>query len=806
MKSHHLDRDRGARACAWAWLLLLPLLAVSCDRVKSVLLANQPPTVSITNGPIDTSTVVSTWVVEMTWQGDDLDGDVVRFEYSIDPPTLHQARFAAVETTWVSTTQFGAQIRFRAARRDGSEPGSTASEFHTFVIRAIDDGGAASPVVSRAFYARTVAPDVQISSPVPSGLITWGLPLPFRVRWEGDDADGIGTQRPVGFRVRLVDLDLEHVVYLGDPDSLVREGMANDWVGWRFVAGDTSELVLGEQDGLAAGRSGLLAILAVDQAGATTPYASLYKNVLQFTSTFAASGGPRIRIQSPYVDFAYQSGGFVDDPLYEIPIEAPAGRAIPFRWEGSPAPGRQVAFSRWLLDGLSSTLETRQDPGDLAHWSPFGPAFDEVVLPPLAAGVHRFYVEMRDDLGGRSLAIIVISCVDVLPSRELLVIDDTRLEGDRFSAGRTLPYSSAWPSAAELDTFLFARGGFPWRQVTTGVNVTSPPGLFAGYAFDTLGTRRGFENAASAVTLAQLGQYRHVLWLVDGRGAQYTDDLDQTLFPATSLYAMSAPGRVGVLAPYVAAGGKVWLAGGGAAYASLKNFDRRDNNDGASTVFEASTGELAVGRPLFDDAHLRSRVVTVRANAVPTRSPAARGGWSGHGPARDLNAPDYARLPALNFRAAASDPLPPTRLTNQSGLYYPIATDVEYVGAPNEITEPIGGSGENQSTLDTLYEHSGAGLLVSPAPSMLYYHGRDNAPFVFTGFDLWSWSHAESQALVDFVLQDIWGLARGPVVASARHAGITRTAPPRLVGVAPKRAALHTVAPPRRLDPPRNRP
>ena len=60
VKSLHLDRvrNRGARACAWAWLLLLPLLAASCDRVKSVLLANQPPTVSITNGPIDTSTEI----------------------------------------------------------------------------------------------------------------------------------------------------------------------------------------------------------------------------------------------------------------------------------------------------------------------------------------------------------------------------------------------------------------------------------------------------------------------------------------------------------------------------------------------------------------------------------------------------------------------------------------------------------------------------------------------------------------------------------------------------------------------------
>jgi hypothetical protein len=63
---------------------------------------------------------------------------------------------------------------------------------------------------------------------------------------------------------------------------------------------------------------------------------------------------------------------------------------------------------------------------------------------------------------------------------------------------------------------------------------------------------------------------------------------------------------------------------------------------------------------------------------------------------------------------------------------------------------------------------------------MFYYHGRDNAPFVFTGFDIWSWSRADCQSLVDFVLSDIWGLARnGPRVANGTASIVAAPGPAR---------------------------
>jgi hypothetical protein len=65
------------------------------------------------------------------------------------------------------------------------------------------------------------------------------------------------------------------------------------------------------------------------------------------------------------------------------------------------------------------------------------------------------------------------------------------------------------------------------------------------------------------------------------------------------------------------------------------------------------------------------------------------------------------------------------------------------------------------STLDTLYLTQGH---VAPlnSPVMTYYHGRENQPLVFSGFNLWYWRRSQCIQLVDWVLQQVWGLAHDP--------------------------------------------
>jgi hypothetical protein len=151
------------------------------------------------------------------------------------------------------------------------------------------------------------------------------------------------------------------------------------------------------------------------------------------------------------------------------------------------------------------------------------------------------------------------------PERDLLIVDDTRLTPDARNpaTGATDPPRGPWPTAAELDTFLYARGGVPWRDYPAGT--LSASGILAGYDFDTLGTRG---IADGNVPLSVLSHYRHVIWMTDDVGATYTGSPVDLLQPVTSLRLMSSPGFQSTLAAYAQQGGKVWLQGGGAAYAT----------------------------------------------------------------------------------------------------------------------------------------------------------------------------------------------------------------------------------------------
>ena len=281
------------------------------------------------------------------------------------------------------------------------------------------------------------------------------------------------------------------------------------------------------------------------------------------------------------------------------------------------------------------------------------------------------------------------------------------------------------------------------------------------------------------------------LTAVDANGAQYNDNLDQSQFPVTALYKMGQPGHVDLLRSYVALGGDLWLAGGGAANASLSPTDVRSNNTaGGGKVFSAALGELTTERLLGGPGHLRSEITANTLNAPAfIRSPAARGGWSGHGMDATLAAPDYSRLPTqLRLRTPELDPLPPSRLAGQADLYYGRVVPVEYVSAPNVIVEdldPDPGVVRNESVLDTLIECVSPTVGSSPAPIMTYYHGREHGTFVFSGFALWDWTRSDAQTLVDFVLQEVWGLSRAGPTARRGSALTTRSAPPRYVGARP---------------------
>jgi hypothetical protein len=589
-----------------------------------------------------------------------------------------------------------------------------------------------------------------------------------------------------------------NIGYLLDPDSLLNEGARTDWQGWRSVDGAPTSLDVSGFEFVPNTRW-LVVVLAVDEAGATTAYVNLDRNALIFD--IVANASPRIHLFSQWIDYTTPSGGYDLDPARALRLEVPSNIQFTLHWDGLPAPGRQMLSSRWMLDGNVTDETQRTDEAtDWKHWSRPVAGTGTATFGSLDPGEHYLYIEATDDYGYKSLLTVHLSVIRIDLRRELLVVDDTRLEVDKFvgdpvSARIPDNYTSPWPSRAELDTFLFARGGYLWRGPRTiPPGTISVPGLLAGYAFDTLGTRLGFENPSQAVPLSTLARYQHVLWLVDGRSA-----IGGGFAPPTTLRWISAPGRLNTLSSYVAMGGKVWLAGGGAGYASLIEFNVRENDAPCGAVFGTTAGDLGPGKLLYDAGHIRSALSGSVSGAEPTRSDAARGGWSGHGPAGDLAAPDYTKLPSvLRFRTPNTDPVPPTRPA-QTTLYYGTSASNEYISAPNEIAEDFDASDAGvrlESTLDSLYDVSSPQLCVSPAPAMVYYHGRENAPFVFSGFDLWSWRRADCQGLVDFVLSDIWKLPKSAPGGVARVGARPAIRPPGPVRAAPLRS----------LDPRRMRP
>jgi hypothetical protein len=757
----------------------------------------------------------------VNWSGNDPDGRIAYYEYAVDPPHVvvyDTSMCNNGDTCWVRTEKNEETIFFRASQPDtiiGTRP-PTASDPHVFVIRAVDDDNAASPRRNRAFWSYTIAPTVAIVNPVPNRFISAQVTPSVRIEWEGSDADGQFSQKPVKYKYfRFNRQDLVDNGYLADPDGLRRREAANNWAGWDSTSADTNFV---QFTNLTPGQSYVFVVIAFDEAGAYSPVFSLDSNMLQFTCGFAAANGPRIHIFNQFIDFTYESGGYSTDPLREIPIEVPTKVNITVNWDAIPTQGSHIQYFRWMVDGnINDETKRNDEKNDYQYWSRPDPTMpNSVVLRPfLDDGDHRFYLECGDNNGQKSLGILKMTTVTPSFNKNLVIVNDTRLEVNKFlgdPVAKQLPdaYTKGWPSRCELDTFLFARGGVPWRGTrnpTTGV--ISTPGVMAGYEYDTMGTRLGLENAARGVLLSRIGQYKNLVWLVDDTGAQYIQSLDQSIFPVTALYAMSGPGRASTLAAYTQLGGRVWMTGGGTGYASLKNFDKPANNRGQTTIFSAAAafGELGPGRIMYDGAHWQSEMAVTKSSirtfryefTVNERQGATdvpvtyvvKKPWSHHyfyPPNGTLTSPNYSKLPTeMRPISAIPDPVPPTRLPSQANLFYATSFPCEYILSPNFIVEDVDPDPEavhEASVLDTLFEGEGIVLLTSPrpgqtqrAPTMTYYHGTQANQFVFTGFAPWLAARQDCITLFDFVLGDLWGLPRAGIdrgtfaPANQRNAG-----------------------------------
>jgi len=728
-------------------LLGATLTALGCSKDAQLSpLANQRPTVQITQAPTDPQRAFF-YAYEIRWAGFDDDGRIDHFLYCVDPPTE-----ADVDTPWVKTTENRQTFLFQSENAD-SLASPTAKGFHTFVLKAVDDRGGLSAPESRSFTSFTVTPTVKFVNPTPNHLLSPTYGPSIRLNWSGTDPDGRTTTKPVYYKFKVFAEDnreFDFLTMLVRPDSL-RKYYAPDFAGWDSLGATATGIDIRD---LLPDKRYVAVVVAFDEAGAYSPVFNYDVNMLYFNVSYAGLLGPRFTVYNEAFYYQYPSGGISLDPTGYIRAELPADQIVRINWFATPSSGGFISGYRWMIDGdIGDESPRTNEASDLKRWSQWSTLATGVRLPAftLPPGVntetHYFYIEARDNVDQISLSVVEFTLVRATFEKELLFVDDTRFNPDvKLSNGNIDRPKGSWPTAAELDTFMFARGGMPWRTYPAGI--VSPPGVFSGYAYDTVGTRHVRDGV---LRLSELARYRHIVWYADQKGASFDSEPFLARDPMSSLRYMAMPSHANNLATWVAQGGKLWLMGGGAATCLQTDWEKLTTS---SAVFSNADGELVPGRFMYDLVRWRSEI-SVGSTSQAVKATRGYGRWPG--------APSYQELPDyLSEKSAATDPISvyaPNR-TNQSD-YYRTNFVAEAITKSNTVSEQVPGEpdGVLASPLDTLYYTVG-GSLGSERVVMTVYRGGDGAPVVFSGFPLWYFQRDAQIAILDWVLQRLWGLPR----------------------------------------------
>jgi len=738
------------RTAAAALLTFAALWFAACSKQAPLSLGeNQRPTLELTQAPA-TSTDPFFYAYELRWAGYDVDGHVDYFRYAVDPPAAVDA-----DTVWTKTTENRKSFLFHS---DSLSAGSdqTAEGFHTIVLEAVDDRGAVSAPRACSFTSFTIAPTIQITNPVPNHLLPPTFGPSFHITWKGNDPDGRGTTKPVKYKFKVFNQGgrvFDFLTILVNPDSL-RRRYAPRFSEWDSVGGDTTSVDIRN---LVPGQDYVMAIVAFDEVGAYSPIMNFDNNLLFFHVSFAGLLGPKLNVFNESFFYTTTTAGFSLDPATFVHTESPAGRPVHFGWFASTTGGTFVTGYRWMLDGnVGDDRPRSSEDTDFARWSRYSAQTLGVDLPPFnppgVSETHFLYIEAQDNNSQVSLVVVQFAVVRALFDKELLIVDDTRLQGDRPGPGGCVDRPrGVWPTAAELDTFFFAKGSRPWRCYPAGT--LSPVGIFQGYSYDTLGTRF---LPQGTLTLQQLSRYRHVIWYTDWKGSLNINDPYVTLDPMSELRWLTLPGRSNPLGTWISQGGEIWMFGGGVASALQRNYEKPGT---PADVYSSTEGELGPGRFMYDVFGWHTEI---------SSKSYAQAQKPGHSISRSADSLDYSLLPDYLFeKSPDTDPISviaPNRLSQSD--FYQTSMVGEGLTKPNEIledTDPDPGVIRQESVLDTIYESVG-GQMGAPRPVMTLYHGgRQGQRQVFSGFQLWYWRRDYQIAIADFVLQKVWNLPRQPV-------------------------------------------
>lgn len=743
---------------------LVTVLLVACGKVQpttGILVPNERPVIRLSTLPEPGDSVY--YIVRFTWFSFDPDGEVVRFRYAIDPPIEG-------DTAWVETVDRSLTQKFSASVPGPPGVGGVlGSQYHAFVIEAIDDQGAPSLPASDAFVSTTVAPTARITVPTPNRLTVAATATSVTFQWIGTDPDGSGDKKPVKYKVRLEDQQtIQRALGIGtvtpNPTELSTyfSQEAPGYASWDSVS---AESTFRRYEGLNPGQIYYFAVIAIDEAGAYDPRFDLDRNLIRFRPS-SERFAPKLTVTNDLVIATSASMDVSEARVFHIAI--PAATTVRFDWSAEPPPGGEISAYRWILDPVNGDIsdETpRDNESQTYRWSSWALESRSATLGPFPGNpaldeLHRFYVECRGNSGFQSIVAIEIRVV--YQSRPLLVIDDVLGPPD-LDFGPSNPYSyqpyGNFPTEAVLDTLLYAVGNVPYRKRPPGT--LSKPGVFAGFDYDTLDYRF---HRAQGIQIDDLFRYQAV--------AIYTTQRDAT-GPSNQLDALRYAAwrqTPNPLSSYVAHGGKVWLFGDGIFYAFLLR--------PGDTVF----GMPRVPQPgsfPYDYMKMRSYVApggssnsnpaNYLLSAVPFLPEHATPGraWP-HDTTRvyTRGVCDDPRVgPASARNRARWDGLPCLDMTHEfddwpSGFLTGVRS-VSCVGSPNSILEDLDPTDGVRigSALDTLYlyrakDYIGNARPTNPdgKPVMCAYEGIDHGSVVWTAMPIWYFDRQEVRQLTAKVL------------------------------------------------------
>ena len=516
----------------------------------------------------------------------------------------------------------------------------------------------------------------------------------------------------------------------------------------------------------------LFALTAIDETGAWDPVFNRNTSVLAFRPAFTGNLGPILTLFSDFFRYTYFDGGFQTDASRYICVEVLTDVVIRMNWSAVPPEGASMRRYRWALDieDLGDETPRADETRDVSHWSRWSLNTTSAFLGPFigdprALDAHFFYVEAEDNIGLMSLGIVQLKAVPFTRDRPLLIVDDRRGTPNRYvTLTQVGPPAGSWPTEAELDTFYYARGGFRWKgyRPENGLpqQLRSPPGVFLGYDYDTFDTRGLLDPV---LPIGVLARYQNIIWYTDAASANMTDGPFE-FNPKTLLRQMTGPDRFNTLPLFLKKGGRLLMFGGGIVTATVREW----GNVGADfTTAPDPKASLLPGRFPYDVLHMRAgmKVAQITRVDVSSRRPAA-----------------FAGLVSLRHRSA-TDPLPPF---HTSVPRYPW---VEYLNQAFHLVEdanPDPSVFDSLQVLDTLYTAHGG--LAFGQPCGFYYHGADNPPIIYLGFDLWIWQRAQIIQTIDVLL--------------ARRVGAAAAEPRAVAGREAPEASARAVASPTAPPPP----